>query len=67
MALGEGILPDRQSHHIELTAGNLFAVGLMSLLFYGVANWTTNYLARTNIPVVSHLSVGAQYYLHGVG
>jgi hypothetical protein len=43
------------------------AVGLLSLLFQGFANWSTNYLARKNVPVLSPLSYGAQYYLHGVG
>lgn len=60
----EGILPRHQAEHIELTLGNVFAIGLVSLLWYGVASWSSNVLARTNIPVVSHLAVGAQYYLH---
>lgn len=60
-------MPDglsRQARHIELNAGNVFAIGFLSVLFVGAAMWTSNVLARTNIPVVSHLAIGAQYYLH---
>lgn len=57
-------MPTGQAHHIELNAGNVFAVGFLSVLFVAAAHWTSNVLARTNIPVVSHLAVGAQYVLH---
>ena len=53
-----------QSKHIELNLGNIFAIGALSLLWYGVAAWSSNWLARTNIPAVSQLAVGAQTYLH---
>lgn len=53
-----------QSKHIELNLGNIFAIGALSLLWYGFATWTSNYLARTEIPVVSQLAIGAQTYLH---
>lgn len=53
-----------QARHIELNAGNIFAIGMLSLLWWGAATWTTNVLARTNIPVVSHLAVGGQNFLH---
>jgi len=53
-----------QAHHIELNLGNVFAVGFLSLLFYGAATWGSNYFARKNVPIVSYLSVGAQNYLH---
>jgi hypothetical protein len=53
-----------QARHIELNAGNIFAIGALSLLWWGVATWTSNVLARTNIPVVAQLAVGAQNFLH---
>lgn len=58
------VVSDRQARHIELNAGNVFAVGFLSILFVGAAMWTSNVLARTNIPGVSQLAVGAQYFLH---
>ena len=57
-------LASRQAKHIELNAGNVFAIGMLSVLFVGAAMWTSNVLARTNIPVVSHMAIGAQYFLH---
>jgi hypothetical protein len=51
--------------HIELTAGNVLAIGFLSLLFYGGATWGSKYLATRNIPFVSPLATGAQSYLHG--
>lgn len=53
-----------QSHHIELNAGNVLAIGFLSLLWWGFATWTSNMLARTNIPVVSQLAIAAQNFLH---
>jgi hypothetical protein len=53
-----------QAKHIELNAGNVLAIGALSLLWWGAATWASNVLARTNIPVVSHSAVGAQNYLH---
>jgi hypothetical protein len=58
------LVPVSQSHHIELNVGNIFAIGLLSLLFYGAATWSSNVLARTEIPVVSQVAVGAQMFLH---
>lgn len=58
------ILAPGQANHIELNAGNVFAIGFLSILFVGAAQWTTNVLSRTNIPVVSHLAIGGQYFLH---
>lgn len=52
-----------QAQHIELNLGNIFAVGLLSLLWWGTATWTSNYLARLNVPVISPLAVGAQTFL----
>ena len=53
-----------QARHIELNLGNIFAIGLLSLLFQGAAAWSSNWLARTEIPVASQLAIGAQTYLH---
>lgn len=58
------VIDSRQARHIELNAGNVFAIGMLSVLFVGAAMWTSNVLSRTNIPVVSHLAIGAQYFLH---
>lgn len=55
----------RQSRHIELNAGNVLAIGILSLLWWGFATWTTNVLARTELPVISQAAVGGQYFLHG--
>jgi len=65
--LGQGTIPRGQADHIQLNAGNVFMIGLLSVLFYGVADWTTNALARTNAPVIAQLSAGGQVYLHGSG
>lgn len=56
--------PSYQAKHIELNLGNIFAIGALSLLWVGFAAWTSNYFARTEIPVVSQLAIGAQTYLH---
>ncbi len=53
-----------QARHIELNLGNVLAIGALSLLWYGVAAWTSNLLARTTIPGLSQLAIGAQVYLH---
>lgn len=62
----EGLKPNAgyQARHIELNAGNVFSIGLLSLLWWGFATWASNVLARTNVPVVSQLAVGAQNFLH---
>ena len=49
--------------HIEINLGNVLTVGMLSLLWWGGATWVSNYLSRTNIPVVSQAAIGAQYYL----
>jgi hypothetical protein len=54
-----------ESRHIELNLGNVFAIGLLSILFNGAAAWTSNWLARTDIPVLAPMGVGMQVYLHG--
>lgn len=53
-----------QSSHIELNLGNILVVTLLSVLGTGFVAWSSNYLARTEIPVVSQLAIGAQNYLH---
>lgn len=60
----ESLTARHQAKHIELNLGNIFAIGALSLLWYGFATWTSNYLARTEIPGVSQLAIGAQTYLH---
>lgn len=62
----QGLRPNAsyQARHIELNAGNVLAIGALSLLWWGFATWTSNVLARTNIPVVAQLAVGAQNFLH---
>jgi hypothetical protein len=64
MAVGQGVIPRSQANHIEINLGNIFTIGLLSVLFTGGADWTSNYLARKNIPVLSSLAVGAHYFLH---
>ena len=61
---GPNLSPGYQAKHIELNAGNVFAIGALSLLWWGFATWASNVLARTNVPVVSQLAIGAQNYLH---
>lgn len=58
------MLARHQANHIELNLGNVFAIGFLSVLFTGAAMWTSNVLARKNIPGVSQLAVGAQNFLH---
>ena len=64
--ISEALKPNAsyQAKHIELNAGNVFAIGALSLLWWGAATWASNVLARTNIPVVSHVAVGCQNFLH---
>lgn len=62
--MAERLTASYQARHIELNAGNVFAIGALSLLWWGFATWTSNVLARQNIPVVSQLAVGAQNFLH---
>ena len=59
-----GVIPASQAHHIELNAGNVFAVGLLAVLFVGTTLWATNALSRTEIPVLSQLAIGAQMFFH---
>lgn len=65
MAPLQGSIPRGQANHIEINAGNVFAIGLVSLLWWGAATWASNLLARTELPVISQLAIGAQSYLHG--
>jgi hypothetical protein len=53
-----------QAKHIELNAGNVLAIGALSLLWWGFATYTSNYLARMEVPVLSPLAIGAQNFLH---
>lgn len=62
----EGLKPNAsyQARHIEINAGNIFAIGALSLLWWGFATWSSNVLSRTNVPVLSQVAVGAQNFLH---
>jgi hypothetical protein len=53
-----------QARHIQINAGNVLTIGILSLIFYGVTAWGSNYLARKDIPVLSPLAVGANTYLN---
>lgn len=53
-----------QANHIELNAGNVLAIGALSLLWWGFATYTSNWLARYDVPVISPLAIGAQNFLH---
>lgn len=55
---------DGQARHIEINLGNVLTIGLLSILFDGGMRWFTAALARTNVPGVKQLAVGAQYYYH---
>lgn len=64
--MADGVLSaGYQARHIEINLGNVLTIGILSLLWWGGATWTTNWLARTDIPVVSQLAIGGQTYLHG--
>lgn len=64
--IGKALTPSAsyQATHIELNAGNVFAIGALSLLWWGFATWSSNVLARTNVPLLSQMAVGAQNFLH---
>jgi hypothetical protein len=53
-----------QARHIEINAGNVLTIGVLSLLWFGAACWGSNLIARTNIPVISQAAIGAQNFLH---
>jgi hypothetical protein len=59
------LVPRGQAEHIKLNAGNVLAIGLLSVLWVGFADWSTAWLARTDIPFLAQLSAGGQAYLHG--
>jgi hypothetical protein len=52
------------SRHIQINLGNVFAIGVLSLLWWGGATWGSYLLAKQDWPVISPLAVGAQNYLH---
>lgn len=58
------IIPSGQSRHIQINAGNVLTIGVLSLLWWGLATWGSNAVARQDWPVISPLAVGAQNYLH---
>lgn len=58
------IITPAQSRHIQINAGNVLTIGVLSLLWWGAATWGSNVVARKDWPVISPLAVGAQNYLH---
>lgn len=58
-----GVLPNSQQDHIKINVGNVVTVGVLAVLWVGVAGWTSGWLSRTELPVVSQLAMGAQYWL----
>ncbi|HEY1645938.1 MAG TPA: hypothetical protein VGF75_06260 [Candidatus Saccharimonadales bacterium] len=54
----------RDARHIQINPGNVLAVGVLSLLWWGAATWGSYLLAKQDWPVISPLAVGAQNYLH---
>lgn len=57
------MLPSSQAEHIKINLGNVFTIGVLSVLWVGATGWVSNMLARTEVPVLSQLAIGAQYYL----
>ena len=53
-----------EARHIKINPGNILTIGVLSLLWWGVATWTSNVVARMDIPVLTPIAVGAQSYLH---
>lgn len=60
---GIRIVPRSQADHIKINAGNVLTVGILSVLWVGGTGWISSWLAKTEVPVLSQLAVGAQYYL----
>ncbi|MEM0142904.1 MAG: hypothetical protein QXL94_02985 [Candidatus Parvarchaeum sp.] len=57
------MIPESQKSHIQLNAGNVFAIMLLSVVGTGAAMWTFDYLSHTNIPILSQLAIGGKYWL----
>lgn len=58
------IITPASARHIAINPGNVLTIGVLSLLWWGVATWGSNIIARQDWPVISPLAVGAQNYLH---
>jgi hypothetical protein len=58
------IITPREARHIQINPGNVLAIGVLSLLWWGAATYGSYMLAKADIPVLSPLAVGAQNYLH---
>lgn len=52
-----------QAEHIKINVGNVLTVGILSVLWVGGTGWISAYLAKTEVPVLSQLAIGAQHYL----
>jgi hypothetical protein len=61
------VITPGQARHIQINAGNVLTIGILSLIWLGVMDWTSSFIARKDLPVVSPLAVGAQNYLHANG
>ncbi len=57
------LIPGSQAEHIKINLGNVLTIGILSVLWVGATGWISNLLAHTEVPVVSQLAIGAQYYL----
>jgi len=58
------VITPSSARHITINLGNVMTIGVLSLLWYGLATWGSNAVAKQDWPVVSPLAVGAQNYLH---
>jgi hypothetical protein len=58
------LISPNSAKHIAINPGNVLTIGILSTLWWGVMTWTSNVLARQDIPVISPLAVGAQNFLH---
>jgi hypothetical protein len=58
------VITPNAARHIAINPGNILTIGVLSLLWWGVASWGSAALAHQDWPVVSPLAVGAQNYLH---
>lgn len=58
------VITPSSARHIKINLGNIMTIGVLSLLWTGLASWGSMALAKQDWPVVSPLAVGAQNYLH---
>ena len=58
------LITPHDARHIQINVGNVLAIGVLSLLWWGTATWGSYLIAKQDWPVLSPLAVGAQNYLH---